>query len=244
MNQAAYVEVTVIMLKIAHLTGGRLLAKLLDVAIFKTDGVLVQDAHVSSGETESVRLNKPTLTENCSSLLVRAVTIREVYTAATTGQIDQLQELIISAIQYDVDIACDTLDHMSIVWDVMDSGVEDLAKLVDIYIGAYSATSSNSIRTIALRNLADILECLFQSSWLKRTSITSNKFHNFGLSLLRRGSPDLSNAEIRMTGSLLALDFLHYTAQDSFSEIAERLKDWGDMLTDSGKSENVSTSSP
>src|SRR5450432_1419841 len=81
MNQAAYVEVTVIMLKISHLTGGSLLAELSDVAIFKTDGVLVQDAHVSSGETESLRLNKPTLTENCSSLLVRAVTIREVYTA-------------------------------------------------------------------------------------------------------------------------------------------------------------------
>lgn len=243
-NEAAYVEVGVIVLKIAHFAGSRAVTTYLKERIFERAGALFQTEHVPSEEIKSARTKQHAFTENSSVLLVRAVAIRALYTAATTGQIGPFQELITAAIQYDVDIACDILDHMSVVWDVKNSEAEDLAKLADIYIGAYSATLSNSIRTIALRKLADILEHLFQSGWLKRTDIMSKKFHDFGLSSLRRGSPDLSNIEIRMTGSLMALDFLHHIAQNNFGEIAERIQDWGDMLSDSGKSENVSILSP
>jgi len=202
--------------------------------------MLLKAGHVSSEERESARTIKPTFPNEYSALLVRAVSIRALYIAETARQMDQLQELIISVIQYDEGIACDVLDHMSVRWNVTSSQAEDLARLVDIYIGAYSKTLSNDIRTIALRNLADILEHLFQFSWLQRTEITSNKFRDFGLSFLMRGSPDLSNAEIRISGSLLALDFLHHIQHGSLEDIAEQTQAWGSMLSDNGGSRNVS----
>lgn len=240
MSEATYIEVTVIMLRIVHLTYSRPMTTSLEEDISKRACLLLRIGHVSPEERELPRTIKPIFHEECSALLVRAVCIRALYTAAKTQQMEQLQEFIISAIQYDVDIACDALDHMSVVWNVKDSQVEDLTKLVDIYIGAYSATSSNNIRTVALRNLADILEHLFQFSGWKRTNITSNKLRNFGLSFLPRGSPDLSNAEIRISGSFVALEFLHHIPQGFVDDIAEQIQAWGHMLSDNGKSENVS----
>jgi hypothetical protein len=237
--EAAYVGVAVIMLRIAHLTFSRPLTTHSEEDIFNRASALLQAERVSSEESESAAIIKPTFPERSSALLVRATSIRALYTAAITWQNGRLEELIISAIKYDVDIACDVLGQMSVVWNVKDSQAEDLGKLVDIYIGAYSATSSNNIRTIALRNVADILEHIFQFGWLKRTDITSNKFCGFGLSFLMRGSPDLSNAEIRITGSLLALEFLHHTQQGRLEGIAEQIQAWGHMLSENGKSENV-----
>ncbi len=239
MNEAAYVEVSVIMLKIAHLTGISPIATRLEY-IIKRDTLLSQARNISPEDRESERSIPPTLTKNCCALLKRAKAIRALYIAAITGHMDQLHELVTSAIRYDIDVACDALEHMSVVWDVGESDEQDLAKLLDIYIGAHSATSSSSIRTIALRNLADILEHFFQSDWLQRTNIKSSKFPNFELSLLSKGNPDLTNAEIRITGSLLALDFLHYTQQDSFVEIGVQIQAWSDILSGNSKSENVS----
>jgi hypothetical protein len=237
-NEATYVEVTIIMLKIAYLTGSSPITTYTEY-IIKSNSVLLQSGNVSSEDRKSARSMQPTFPE-CSALFKRAMATRELYIAATTGHIDQLQELITSAIIYDLDIACDALEHIPIVWNVRESKVEDLIKLIDIYVRAHSATSSDSIRTIVLRNLADILEYLSQSGWLNRTNITSTKFRDFELSLLRRGSPELTNAEIRISGSLLSLDFLRHTPQDSFNEIAERIQAWADMLSENSKSENVS----
>jgi hypothetical protein len=239
MNEAAYVEVTVIMLKIALLTCGQPIKPHLEEDIFRRTNMLLQTGHVSLGERSRGTI-KPTFHEECCALLVRAVSIRALYTTTATRQMDQLQELIMSVIQYDVDIACGVLDHMSVIWNSKTSQAEDLAKLVDIYLGAYSATSSNNIRTSALRNLADVFEYLFLFGWLKRTEITSNKFRVFGFPFLMKGCPDLSNAEIRITGSLLAIDFFHHEEQGSLEEIAERIQAWGSMLSDNGRSENVS----
>jgi len=240
MNEAAYVEVTVIMLKIALLTCGQPIKPHSEEDIFRRTSMLLQTGHVSLRERESIGTIKPTFHKECCALLVRAVSIRALYTTMTTRQIGQLQELIMSVIQYDVDIACDVLDHMQVVWNSRTIQAEDLAKLVDIYLGAYSATSSNNIRTSALRNLADVLECLFQLGWLKQTEVKSNKFRVFGFSFLMKGCPDLSNAEIRITGSLLAIDFFHHAERGSLEEIAERIQAWGSMLSDNGRSENVS----
>jgi hypothetical protein len=240
MNEAAFIEVAVIMLRIAHVTYNRPVTTYSEEDILRRASLLLQNGHVSLNERESVRTIKPTFHEECSALLVRVLSIRALYTAAKTGHIDQLQELIISVMEYDVDIACDVLDHIAVVWNVKISQAEDLAKLVDICIAAYSTTPSSNIRNVALRNLADILEHSFQFDWLEWTEITSNKFRGFGLSLLMRGSPDLSNAEIRITGSLLALDFLNHIQQGSLEGIAEQIQAWGSMLSDNGRSENVS----
>jgi hypothetical protein len=240
MNEAAYVEVTLIMLRIAHLTCSRPMTTYSEEDIFRKGSLMLQTGHLSLEERESARIIKPTFHEECSTLHVRAVSIHALHTAAATQQLGQLQELIISVIQYDIDIACDVLDHIAVVWNVKNCQAEDLAKLVDIHIGAYSATSSNSIRTAALRNLADILERLFQLGWLEQTDVTSNKFHDFGLSFFMRGSPDLLNAEIRISGSLLALDMLYHIQQGSLEDIAEQIQVWGSMLSDNGRSENVS----
>jgi hypothetical protein len=239
-TEAAYVEVTVIMLRIAHLTCSRPITTYSQEDIFRRAIKILQTGHISSEERESARTIEPTFPGKCPALLVRAVAIRALYIAAKMSQMDRLRQLIISAIQYDIDIACDVLDHMSVVWNAKTSQAENLVGLVDIYMGAYSITLSNNIRAIALRNLADILEHLFQFSWLKRTEITSNKFCDFGSSFLTRGSPDLSNAEIRISGSLLALDLHHHIQQGSLEGIAEQIQAWGSMLSDNGRSENVS----
>jgi hypothetical protein len=234
-NKAAFVEVGVIMLKIMHLTGSRAIGTYREGNILERFNAIFRAENVLFEEQELAITTQPALTERSSVLLIRAANIRALY----TGNMNELQKLIMSAIQCDVDIACYTLDHIPIVWDLKKSMAEDLLRLVDIYIGAYIATLSNSIRNIALRNLADILEHLFQSGLLHRTDIAFRKFQDFGLFPLARGSPDLSNAEIRVTGSLLALDFFSNITQGSIDKVVERIQDWGNLLIDSGKSENV-----
>lgn len=238
-NEAAYIEVGVILQKIAHFAGSTAATIRSEELLFERVGALLQDEHFPLGEKKLARNEQPIFPGKTSILLFRAVAIRGLYAATKTGQVGQLQRLITSTVRYDVDVACDLLEHMSVVWNIGNSKAEDIASLVDMYIGVYSATSSNIIRTIALRNLADILEYLLQSGSLKRAEIMSTRFHDFGLFLLGKGCPDLSNAEIRMTGSLLALDFIRHAAQDYHSELAQHIQAWGDMLSDKGKSENV-----
>ena len=241
MNEAAYVNVILVTMKIARLPGSKPIITHSDDALERFSALL-QAGHFSSRNGESIGIIQSNFTENSSTLLVRAVAIRAVNTAATTGQIDRLQEFITSLIRYDIDIVCDALEQVLVVWNIRESKAEHLEKLVYLYCEVYSATSSNTVQRVALRNLADTLEHLLESDWLERPNLSSDKLYDFGLSLQRRGSPDLSNAEVRLTGSLLALDFHHHKSLESFKHISERIKAWGNMIRDNGDSDNVSIS--
>jgi hypothetical protein len=238
-NEAAYVEIRVIMLKIAHRTKRKLKTAFSEEALQRAI-ILLQTGQTSLGGKDPRAATQPLFSEESSILLVRAVAIHALYSTATMFQMDQLYKLIESAISYDIDIACDILDHISIIWNVKDNQAGDLAKALEIYISAYSATESNRIRTVALRNIADTLEQLFQSGSPWRAYVSCQNFRHFGLSLCMKGTPDLSNAEIRITGSLLALDFLYHNQQNSVNEVAGRIQEWGIMLSDHGSCGNVS----
>lgn len=252
MVEAAYEEVAVTLLRIVHFANSRameptkriqpnLRLELLAGDIFVRTGQLLQLKDVSVRDGASAGNLDPTFSKAGFTLLVKAVTIRALYTAAINGQMDQVQELVISTIQYDIDIACNTLDHMPIVWNVQETPTKFLANLARIYFSVYSATTSSHVRSNALKNLADVLERLSQLSELTLINIPADKSHDIHLSLITKGSPDLSNTEIRATGSLLAIKFIQQKRRGGLTEVAKQIVEWGYMLKDNSQSDVVST---
>lgn len=214
----------------------------------------------------------PTLTASiggaeCSvntALACNAVVRRSVFTAALRGDTLGLQNVISFAAALDTDVALAAIDVVSDAWGNHTSA-DTLFGLVKAYMGAVEMTQSPEVRAFAITNLAEVVDKLFgridsvsakrsqnggpakipQHPSLDLNEMVRNEIKGLG-DFLQEGTktPSLSNAEIRISGSLLVCE---YVSQKHFNRALDtyklRMEAWGKLLIGAGNAINVSPGS-
>lgn len=251
--EAAYEELAATLLKIVRLTLTRPhetpqkprfpagTMALFDEDVFDRASRILRDGSMSMQRDETKDIGDMITAKTNSALLIKAIIIRAIYTAAIDGQIDRLKDLVKVAIKHDTDMACEILDQMFLVWGKNDSS-DVLVALLDIYRMVLLTSWVSNTRSSALRNLAVIFDIFLERVAFER-AVSVHELHLLEISSLSSGSPDLSNAEIKVTGSLLLLHLLSQGQTENFTKISEKTKEqieaWGCMLSAVGKAENV-----
>jgi len=110
------------------------------------------------------------------------------------------------------------------------------------YIAAIEETKSIEVRCLALLNLAESLDETFRLDFSSKDLLI--KLQDLAPILQQtRGSPQLSNAEIRISGWMLLVHFVERHVAYSES-IKLQIVEWGRMLSAAGDAYNVGTSHP
>jgi len=168
----------------------------------------------------------------CNSIIRQAI-----YKTALLQDVLELQEVVKNAVQLDIDIALLALDDIPRIWEAFKSP-QVLQGLVELYVNVIEGCSSAEVRSIALDNLAEMLD--------KQSRLTgiSSGLINPGLSQMwpavqdGKGSPQLSNSKIRISGSMMLYD-ISRSPQDS-PRGGRRLESWGELLSGAGNANHVS----
>jgi hypothetical protein len=110
------------------------------------------------------------------------------------------------------------------------------------YIAAIEETKSTEVRCLALTNLAESLDQTFKMEFSSKELLMKVQYLAPILQQ-SKGSPRLSNAEIRISGWVLLAHFVD--GHIAFSEsIRLQMQAWGRMLATAGDSYNVGTLHP
>jgi hypothetical protein len=180
---------------------------------------------------------------NSSALFARAVGLRALYAAALNNQTDQLLQVVFSAIQYyDIDVLQTLLNQIPLTWNVDEVSIEALTDLRNIYVQVLRRTWPSHIRSTALRGLADVVDRFLAFDEAKTADAFKELTKYISWFSSMSGSPDLSNVEIRATGTVLALEFTSRKPH-GFDGMYGRIQAWGSMLMASMQADNVSKSS-
>lgn len=169
-----------------------------------------------------------------SALLRNSVSRRAIYVAALTGQAEIL-EMVTNVGKRDTDTLLAALEFMPHAWRTATT-VQALKGHCEVYITAVASSESSDVRSVALTNLADVVDRIF--SFEKPILWLTDKLSGLG-SLLHShsGNPQLSNAEIRISGSILLYEYLQ--EQDEPEPLKQRLEAWGVMISAAGNASNV-----
>lgn len=167
-----------------------------------------------------------------SALLKTQWAIHKVYVAARAS--DPFQEL--RRFLFDGNLGVNglitALESIPSLWNMSEVSDTELSALADLYIEVCAKIGPAEPRTVALENLAVVLDVLHQDKKLdKLSSSTVAQFWSrlpFG-----HLNPALANAVIRSSGSIVAI--LQYQQVVNPSG----LENWGYMIHDAGKAEQV-----
>lgn len=227
--------------------------------------------HDSYEEFLELMKTYPTLTASirgseCSvntALACSAVVRRAAFTSALREDTLSLQNVISFAAALDTDVALAAIEVISDAWGSRTSA-GTLFGLINAYMGAIGITQSPEVRAVAIFDLAEVVDQLFgriDSTHTERgqsggapkmtqhPSLDLNEMIRTeikGLGALLQDStrtPSLSNAEIRISGSLLVCEYVsqkHFNrALDSYKP---RIEAWGKLLVGAGNANNVRSS--
>jgi hypothetical protein len=224
--------------------------------------------HDTYGEFLDLMKTYPTLTASIggselsvnTALACNAVVRRAVLTAALREDTLGLQNVISFAAALDTNVALAAVEVIPDAWSSYASA-DTLFGLVKTYMGAIEMTKSPDVRSAAIVNLAEIVDQLFgriDSSTAERGQNGGNakmtQYPSLDLNEMIRGeikglgallqdatkTPSLSNAEIRISGSLLVCE---YVSQKHFNRALNtykpRMEAWGKLLAGAGNASNV-----
>lgn len=195
-----------------------------------------------------------------TALACKTVVRRAVFTAALRDDTLGLQNVISFAAALDTDVALEAIEVIPQAWGSHTSA-DTLFGLIKAYMGAIEMTQSPEVRSVAIVNLAEVVDQLFgrvdpsnaepgqnsggtkltQHPSLDLNEMVRGEIKGLG-ALLQDGSktPSLSNAEIRISGSLLVCE---YVSQKHFNRALntykQRMESWGKLLSGAGNASNV-----
>ena len=196
-----------------------------------------------------------------TALACNAVVRRSIFTAALREDTLGLQNVIsfVTALHTDITIAA--LESVPDAWAYVTS-VDSLFGLIKAYMSAIKKTKSSEVRAVAVFNLAGVLDQIFgrvESTNVERgqNSDPARLTQHPSLNLLEmvRGeikdletllqdgarTPSLSNAEIRITGSVLVCEYVFQKHSNrALNTCKPRMEAWGKLLVAAGNSNNVS----
>ncbi|KAG0647573.1 tRNA (cytidine(32)-2 -O)-methyltransferase non-catalytic subunit TRM732 [Hyphodiscus hymeniophilus] len=187
-----------------------------------------------------------------TALACNAILHRSVFSSALREDTLCLQNVIAFATTLDIDVVLAAVEVIPDTWGNHTS-VGTLLGLIKTYMGAIEATKSPEVRATAIFNLAEVVDRMLgridlknfksnQNSQLARelhhtsldlNEMVQNEIQGLG-TLLQNGmkTPSLSNAEIRISGSLLNL------FNRAFDTFQSRMEAWGKLLGVAGASTN------
>jgi hypothetical protein len=172
------------------------------------------------------------------AILRKAAGLHLLHNASFTGHLDGIRKDLAFFAQNDVDTTLTVLNQLPLQWMTQDPSTEMLYNLKDMYLEVLAVSGSSEVRSIAVRDLAAVME---QLTVLNPIS-AALPFNNYGtacVSFLLRGGPDLSNAELQITGILLLHESFSLSEKGSMQAFNQHMNAWGTMLSDAGRAENV-----
>lgn len=182
-----------------------------------------------------------------SALLRKAIAQKAVYIASLTDNL-QILEMSLYVGCADVDTTLAMFDCISEVFDSLTDS-KSLQALADLYIKALPSSRSPEIRATALFHLASILDRMSLAGHKLSSGILSQLPRIGGLLQDCKASPQLSKAQLRISGCLLLHELCSSVNHEGSlrnlcqeEKLEQRLEIWGQRLAAAGHANNVSSS--
>lgn len=239
--RAAYIEVVTVVMKIAVKT----LSLHSDDPLAQAIRSLVPDqaekileSPISCSETSSFDHDR------YLSLFRRALGLQVVFKSATLMDVAKLRESIDgSMIERDPDTTYVLLEAIPGIWSALNDNLNVLEALAGFYVAVLLKSTSPQVQSISARNLAAVLDLLTGMGDLEYPTLDTIDQITLAFDT-SQGSPELSNARIRLSGSLLTRQIKRVgggVQNEEASRLGVQLLEWGQMLTDAGHANNVSS---
>jgi hypothetical protein len=171
-----------------------------------------------------------------SALLKLHTSLKVVYDAAASGDVESLRASFLRMLSGDVNTASRMLETIPEAW----SQTDDLAvrsSLRDLYIEACTASSAPEVRTQALANLGPLMDGILSRGQVSELP-TTEQLDGLWLQLQKGDiNPALSCAIIETSGTIMAALVSH--GAGNVPNMEQRLASWGDMLSECLDVDNV-----
>lgn len=184
-----------------------------------------------------------------TAALANAIIHRGIYATALSCDEVALQNILCSAAALNTDVVLAALDCVPIAWKNLTS-LENLLAVSQAYTNLLITSKAPEVRARVCYYLADILDKAFvvieaSGTTGKRSVCQSSLRLNDITEQLRtilpgNDNPSFSNAQIRISGSILISEHISEAHDASPTELySSRMKAWGQMLSVAGKASNV-----
>lgn len=160
-------------------------------------------------------------------LQVRAKSIQSLLIAALYGKPDSAVAVVEALSRQDIDTASYCLELIPRIWPLATISQSDLTQVCTLLDSAIRSATAPQIQSIAFDVLADVLD---------HNPTLRNIMNLSSYTTVRYRTPDLSNAEIRLSGHGLS----RRDDTESLETYDRRLMEWGHVLRLAGKATSVS----
>lgn len=180
-------------------------------------------------------------TNSSSALLSLHTSLNMVHETAHSKDITKLRWQFLHTPNSDINTANRVLEAIPEVWKQV-GGTDVNTGLCNLYLEACTTSSAPEVRTQSLINLGSLMDELLRQG--KVAELPSAKELDSLWAVLQTGdiNPGLSCAIIETSGTIMAVQ----VARDSSDglDMANRLRNWGEMLTDCLDVDNVRLKPP
>ncbi|KAI1096449.1 putative death-receptor fusion protein-domain-containing protein [Rostrohypoxylon terebratum] len=155
------------------------------------------------------------------------------------GESNVLAQILMASLRGDINVTCSILESISALGPSQSN--ETRADLIDAYIRIFLETGAPEPRTIALENLAELIDGIIRdTSGEGLKHLPSNKtikqfwadFHG------KPTNPSLSDATIGISGPLLAI-LLSRAKGETWDTLEPWIRSWGAMMSDAGMADRT-----
>lgn len=171
-----------------------------------------------------------------SALLDLHSSLKVVYDTATSGDVDTLQSTLLKLLSTDVNTSSRMLDMIPEVWKQVDSA-SVRSGLCGLYLEACTVSSAPEVQTQALTNLGSLMARILRSRGLAELPSAARLDELWARLQTGDINPALSCAIIETSGTILAV--LVSRDSDNIPDMEQRLRSWGDMLSECLDVDNV-----
>jgi hypothetical protein len=176
-----------------------------------------------------------------SALLDLHTSMKMVYDTATSGDVEKLRASLLKLLRTDVNTLTRMLEMIPEVWKQVDS-TSVRSGLCGLYLEVCTVSSAPEVRTQALTNLGSLMNRILSSGEVAELP-SAAKLDELWVQLQAGDiNPALSCAIIEASGTILAALMSHNA--DGVPNMEQRLRSWGDMLSECLDVDNVSPPPP
>ncbi|KAM0284815.1 hypothetical protein ACHAQH_001735 [Verticillium albo-atrum] len=167
-----------------------------------------------------------------SALLNGQIAVQEVYQAASSRNVAFLAQKAIETASTKPEAAVDMLEAVPAVFQAIITP-ELAGELCNAYLGVCTQAEAPEPRIVAMENLADTIDSLLEEKHLELIPSDTSLMTLWTGTLTKSLNPGLSNAVIRLSGSIMATATLRQGANpDDFARA--NLQNWTAMMAAAG----------
>jgi hypothetical protein len=210
-------------------------------AYFQIWNLVLKLVGVGTSQSAITAISGEMLLSVSSALLREQLAIQGVYEARNAGDVSALWAHLATALDTDMDTACEILEIIPEVWSVQQKSKQICFNLCNLYVEICKLLRDAQVRTLALTNLKELMDgVLAQGRSMAGLLPSSKSLVELWEDIQSEDiNPALSHATLAVSGPILAT-FL--ARREPGCE--QMLKAWGDMLADALDVDNVSFTLP